>query len=170
MCLFWIWNIILVHFSFNNASSFSQVAQAHQTWLHIDFIHGFNSLHVFFFETFNNFVLMDFLKYQTSNWSSISSSCSCVREYQSDLCDIQSQKILFESAHFENHLVFKLRQNSFLVLFDVLSYFEGINFLYQFVDSNRFFWDWIPHKWLWYSFANGYWYFFLLWKGSSNWR
>ena len=75
VCLFWIWNITLVHFSFNNASSFLQVAQAYQKWLQIDFSHGFNSSHVFLFEAFNNFVLMDLLKCLASNWWLICSFC-----------------------------------------------------------------------------------------------
>ena len=37
-------------------------------------------------------------------------------------------------------------------------------------ESNRSFWDWTPHKPLWYSFVNRYWYFFLLWRGPFNWR
>ena len=70
--IFWIWNIILIHFSFNNMSLPLHVAHAHQKWFCIDFDQICKIWQDFFLDAANNFCFTFLQTYQISNWWLIS--------------------------------------------------------------------------------------------------
>ena len=68
LCLFWMWNNMLVHFLRSISSQPPHVAHDHQKWLHMDLIHLFKMLVDFFLAAFHNFLRMFLQTCQMSNW------------------------------------------------------------------------------------------------------
>ena len=68
LCLFWMWNNMLVHFLRSICSQPPHVAHDHQKWLHMDLIHLFKMLVDFFLAAFDNFLRMFLQTCQMSNW------------------------------------------------------------------------------------------------------
>ena len=85
--------MMLVHFSGRSISSPSHIANAHQKWLHTDFIHLLSFLHDFFCAALRILDLMCFQRCHTSNWCSIS-----LRSSQRYLC--RSVVICFSAMPF----------------------------------------------------------------------
>ena len=78
LCLFWIWERIIIHFLCKSSTTPSLAAQAIHKWFLIDWTHFKNILQDTFWLALISFFLMFLTKYLTLNWWLVPGSFSII--------------------------------------------------------------------------------------------